>query len=160
MRKLLFAEVQKFHLFWFLLLLFGLGVAIAVAVYSGDLSITTGSSAIAPVAVLVLVIVPLLLLFLNLKLKTRIYADSIELHYSPVKRKYFLRSEIVRTEVVSYQPIAEYGGWGFRYGRGGKAWNVSGNKGIKLHLKNGKHFLIGTNRPEEAAKAIELFMAG
>ena len=53
-----------------------------------------------------------------------------------------------------YKPIREYGGWGIRYGRGGKAYNVSGNKAVQLVLKNGKRLLIGSQRPDKLVEAI------
>jgi hypothetical protein len=58
--------------------------------------------------------------------------------------------------VQTYRPIRDYGGWGIRYGRGGKAYNVSGNRGVMLELSDGQKLLIGSQRPEELANAINL----
>jgi len=57
--------------------------------------------------------------------------------------------EIERYEVVKYSPLLEFGGWGIRFNRRGKAFNVSGNKGLRLYLKSGRIILIGTQRDKE-----------
>ncbi len=59
-------------------------------------------------------------------------------------------------EVLTYSPIKDYGGWGIRYGRGGKAYNVRGNRGVQLQLANGQRLLIGSQRPEELSNALAL----
>ncbi len=41
--------------------------------------------------------------------------------------KTFSLDKIVGAEARSYQPIVEYGGWGVRWSRSGRAFNVSGN---------------------------------
>ena len=50
----------------------------------------------------------------------------------------------------------DYGGWGIRLG----AYNISGNKGLKIHYTNKNSFkdsiLIGTQKPEELSKIIKL----
>jgi hypothetical protein len=38
----------------------------------------------------------------------------------------------------------EYGGWGIKYGKMGKAYNVSGNRGVQLEFTDGKRLLIGS----------------
>ena len=56
---------------------------------------------------------------------------------------------IQKVEAVTYSPIMEYGGWGLRYGRKGKAYNVSGNKAVFLTLCNEKNVLIGSQKHGE-----------
>ncbi len=58
-------------------------------------------------------------------------------------------NEIEKLEVVKYDPIGDYGGWGIKSKKGKKAYNVSGDIGLKLYLKNGKNILIGTQCEEE-----------
>ena len=63
---------------------------------------------------------------------------------------------IRRIEVVSYRPIADYGGWGIRSGRDGeRVLNARGNRGVRLELADGTRLLIGSQRPEELAETIE-----
>ncbi|MHC4386604.1 MAG: hypothetical protein ACYSUG_06395, partial [Planctomycetota bacterium] len=54
-----------------------------------------------------------------------------------------------------YSPIAEYGGWGIRFGKSGGAYNLRGSQGIQLILKNGKNFLIGTQQPDDFIQAVQ-----
>ncbi|MDZ4749548.1 MAG: hypothetical protein SH808_13755 [Saprospiraceae bacterium] len=90
----------------------------------------------------------------SLKLYTRI--DSIGVHFR--MKPFHLREqsipweEIDQIHVRTYSAILEYGGWGMRIGRKGKAYNVRGNDGIQIVKKNGKKVLIGTQRPEEASR--------
>jgi hypothetical protein len=63
-------------------------------------------------------------------------------------------SDIDQIYVREYSPLAEYGGWGIRYSRNGRAYNVRGNKGIQISKKNGKRILLGTQHPDEVAIAL------
>ncbi len=61
---------------------------------------------------------------------------------------------LAKVEAIEYRPILDYGGWGIRYGRAGKAYNVSGNRGAKLTFRSGTDLLIGSQHPEELVQAI------
>jgi len=93
----------------------------------------------------------LLLLFGSLRLITVINETGISFRFFPFHLKYHLIhwDEIEKYEVVKYNPIRDYGGWGIRCGKKGKAYNVSGDKGLELILKNGKRLLIGTQMEKE-----------
>lgn len=77
-------------------------------------------------------------------------------HYPLTGWKRWPYEEIATCEPRTYRPILEYGGWGIRGGLPGKgmAYNVSGNRGVQLLLKNGKKFLLGSNSADELAAAI------
>src|SRR5262249_58159993 len=63
---------------------------------------------------------------------------------------------IQRIEVVSYRPLRDYGGWGIRTGRDGeRVLNARGNRGVLLDLGDGTPLLIGSQRPEALAIAIQ-----
>jgi len=66
--------------------------------------------------------------------------------------------DIVRTESVTYRPIAEFGGWGVRFGKDKKrAWTARGNHAMVLHLRDGTRLYVGSDRPhrlEERLKAV------
>ena len=62
-------------------------------------------------------------------------------------------SEIRQAEAVTYRPL-EYGGWGVRWGADGRAYSVSGNRGVRLRLASGVHLLVGSQRAGELAQAI------
>jgi hypothetical protein len=92
------------------------------------------------------------------------------------KYKQFAWEDIENAYPRKYNPILEYGGWGYRAGWGvnlgtkirvgigsksgfrkGTAYNMRGNIGLQLELKNGKKVLIGTQRGaeiEEILKAV------
>jgi hypothetical protein len=78
----------------------------------------------------------------------------------------FIRSRLVPYSEIrvcasrTYRPIAEYGGWGVRFGRHGKAYNVSGNRGVQLELASGEKLLLGSQRAESLCAAIEAHRRG
>lgn len=94
-----------------------------------------------------------------LKLNTRI--DSVGIHYGfyPFRKNLKTLSwhEINSCNVIQYSPLADYGGWGYRFGKKGKALNVRGNKGIFIVFKNDKKLLIGTQKEAEAKRIINLY---
>ena len=100
------------------------------------------------------------LFIFSIRLISRIDEVGIHANFQPfnMARKHFKWEEIARVEIVDYSPLREYGGWGYRISfNGSTALNIRGNKGIKIFSQNGKQFLIGTQRPEDAQKAIESY---
>ena len=66
--------------------------------------------------------------------------------------------QIQAAEVVRYDPMAEYGGWGIRHNPhapNDHALNQVGDRGVRLQLEGGERLLIGSVEPEALAKAIE-----
>jgi hypothetical protein len=97
----------------------------------------------------------------SLKLTTEVNQDGVCVRFFPLwVRQTIPFSDIARYEARRYRPILEYGGWGVRYGWKGKAYNVRGNRGVQLYLRSGKRLLIGSQRPEELARAIEVGTGG
>jgi hypothetical protein len=91
----------------------------------------------------------------SLKLYTRIDAEGVHFRMTPFhfKEQVIYWDEIDQIHVRKYSPILEYGGWGIRVGlRNGRAYNVRGNYGIQIVKKNGKRLLLGTQKPDEAAR--------
>jgi hypothetical protein len=99
-------------------------------------------------------------LFLRLKLLVEVREDGVHIHFVPLARQTVQFGDILSCEVRTYRPVREYGGWGVKYGRAGKVFNVSGNRGVQLKLSSGKGLLIGSQRPEELAQAILEGMRG
>ena len=73
-------------------------------------------------------------LFYKLKLITEVRYDGLYIQFFPLSRQRIAFENIKTCSIRRYSPIKEYGGWGIRYGRKGKAYNVSGNKGVQLEL--------------------------
>ena len=59
-----------------------------------------------------------------------------------------------KAETWTYSPLKDYGGWGIRYGRNEKAYNVSGNKGVMLTLTDEQNLMIGSGNHEVLCSAI------
>ncbi|MFC2008128.1 DUF6141 family protein [Chloroflexota bacterium] len=91
-------------------------------------------------------------------LTTEVRSDGIHIRFFPFHLSFrkIATEEIRGFEACTYSPIKDYGGWGIRFGRKGKAYNISGNRGVQLELSNGKHLLIGSQKPEELAEALSL----
>lgn len=111
----------------------------------------------AGIIILLLIGILLPILFFFTELRIAVTSDGIFVKFFPFhfNWKHIHPEEINSFKDVIYNPILEYGGWGIRYSRNGKAYNVSGNKGVLLTFKNGKKLLLGTQRPDELKNAIE-----
>jgi len=74
----------------------------------------------------------------------------------PTYRRIVPIADVRRVEVVTFRPIADYGFWGIRSGRDGtRALIARGNCGVRLELADGSLLLIGSQRPEALATALE-----
>ena len=94
------------------------------------------------------------------RLRTEITQDHIAYSFSPFlnKARVIQWEEVDKCYVRIYSPMKEYGGWGWRTAftrDGGKAFNVKGNIGIQLELKDGKNILIGTQKGKEAEEVLK-----
>jgi hypothetical protein len=98
-----------------------------------------------------------ILLFYFMNLETTITKEAIAIQYFPfhLKKRIYPLTEIQHLEVIKYSPIGDYGGWGIRLSRNGKAFNVRGDYGLKLFFANRKPLLIGTQKPDELKKILE-----
>jgi hypothetical protein len=93
-------------------------------------------------------------LFQQMKLITEVRSDGLYLRFFPLRARLIDFSNISHCAQRIYQPIKEYGGWGIRYSRQGKAYNISGNDGVQLEFQQGKPLLIGSQRAGELEQAI------
>ena len=59
--------------------------------------------------------------------------------------------EIRSAEVISYDPVRDYGGYGIRTGRFGKAYIAAGTQGVRIKLASGATVVVGSQRSEELA---------
>ncbi len=55
---------------------------------------------------------------------------------------------------VVYDPVADYGGYGIRSNRSGKAYIARGTEGVKVELTTGGSVLLGSQRSRELVAAI------
>lgn len=91
----------------------------------------------------------------SLRLTTVVDRGGIEVNLWPVRRRHISLAEISSVAARDYNPITEYGGWGLRLGPKGWAYNVGGRRGVQLELSKGFPVLIGSQRADELAAAIQ-----
>ncbi len=163
--NLLYREVQHFRQVWLWILV--LSVAL-FAIYGMVQQLILGKpfgNNPAPDIVLIIIVVifgfgfPILFHMMNLT--TEVRSDGLYIRFFPLHLSFHKTplEDLSRYEVRTYSPLKEYGGWGIRYGAKGKAYNVRGNRGVQLELSNGKRVLIGSQKPEELAEAIDTALA-
>lgn len=175
MQKIYYKEEQRFSQWWtwvVLTVLFavtviplwiGLYRQVSAGIPYGDRP--AGNGELAAITMFVtLLIGGILWLFSAIRLQVEIRDNGLRFRYPPLIRKWreIGKSEIVHYEVGKYNPIIDYGGWGIRISilKRKKAYNVSGNLGLRLTLRGGKSILLGTRRPQAVAAAMEKLMAG
>lgn len=97
------------------------------------------------------------ILFYLFELRIKISNQSIHYQFFPIhfKSHEIKLKDIKRFEAIRYSPLKEYGGWGIRYGFKGKAYNVKGNKGVKIYLMNNKNILFGSQKYKDFEKALQ-----
>ena len=88
------------------------------------------------------------------RLVVRVEPEALEVRFTPFVRRRVPLGEISSWQVVTYRPVRDYGGWGIRWRPGGWAYTVSGDRGVRVRLKDGREILVGSRRPEELADAI------
>ena len=100
------------------------------------------------------------LLFYVMNLTTEVREDGLYYRLFPFHWSFqsIGGSDIDKFESITYRPLRDYGGWGIRYGFNGKAYNVSGNRGVQLQLRDGRQVLIGSRKPEDLADALQLII--
>ncbi len=150
-----YRESQKFNQWWLWLLNLALFLG---AVTIGYTSWTGGGDPVSSAAIPLVMAVTMILLA-TIELRTVITDEGLEVKFWPFGRRRIFKSEIKRAHVRKYSPLKEYGGWGYRVGPRGKAFNMQGNMGLQLEMKDGDKLLIGTRKPEELAAWIEGWLA-
>jgi len=162
MNKILFTEIQRFDQHWMRIPLYLLGIGNILLFsygfyYQLILGIPWGDNPMSDTALIFLTFfvfliwIGLFLLFQKATLVTNIGTECIQFRYPPfiTKNRTISLSEVKQMEIRKYKPLWEYGGYGIRTSLGkGKAYNVKGNIGLQLYLKNGKKILIGTQKKE------------
>lgn len=102
------------------------------------------------------IILTITVLFSLVRLRTTIDRNGITVQFFPflLKSKLIKWSELEQIYVKDYNPIADYGGWGYRNGGEGKAYNTKGTQGLQLIFKDGSRLLIGTQKKKELGSIV------
>lgn len=168
MNRIYFKEEQRFTQWWvWLLLLFATAVSVGPLWYGVYSQLSTGvpwgdnptsdDMLVVIAIVMTLFMTTVVILFRIQKLELVVSDQDVSFRFLPFIRKWIriTPGEIKSWEVITYNPIRTYGGWGIkRRNKNDKAYNVSGNLGLRIHLVNGKMILIGTQRRDALIHAM------
>jgi len=168
----IYREVQQFHQRWlWVLIIVGALVLIGLFGYGmvqqlvfgepwGDRPMSDTALAVTG-TLLILLEIGIVALFAAMKLITEVRSDGLYIRFVPFHLSFRRISleDLAGVEARTYSPMREYGGWGIRFGRGGRAYNVSGNRGVRIDYATGRHILIGSQRADELAGAIGSVLA-
>jgi hypothetical protein len=114
-----------------------------------------------PLGITACVTMPVFLVIGFLRMTTEVTPTDLRVWFGwvPTYRRVVPAGTIVRLEVVSYRPFADCWGWGIRTGRDGeRVLNARGNRGVRIELSDGSRLLVGSQRPEALAIALEQAM--
>jgi len=157
---MIFKEKQKIRSIWILLTITGLlttgifGIGIYQQIFHGH---KFGSHPMSDVGLILtfslvlLLCIGLFLLFRLSNLRVVIDKIGIEYRFLPFHTRPHLIywNMIEKYEVIKYDAVKEYGGWGIKNRKNGKAYTVSGDKGLLIYLKTGNRILLGTQKELE-----------
>ncbi|HKK87378.1 MAG TPA: hypothetical protein VJ917_00925 [Saprospiraceae bacterium] len=145
---MVFKEKQYFTQWWlWLILLAATTPLFLMALYKGPvLGHASQYSTVEFLVILACCILPFVFLKL-IYLETKFDEQGIQLRFFPFIKKSWRWSEMKKMDMVNYGFV---GGWGIRlWTEYGHVYNVKGDEGLAFELKNGKRYLVGTQRKEE-----------
>ena len=159
---ILFKETQQFRqpLLWLILII----VLVIVVGTTGSLGIRflflnkppkTGQGIVLLLAALVAIGIGSVMF--SAKLEVEVRTSGLYLRFFPFHFSFnqISLNNLEKHEVITYSAFKDYGGWGIRYGRNGKAYIVSGNTGVRLDFKDAEALCIGSQKAEELNKALD-----
>lgn len=153
-----FKEEQKFTQWWLWLILIGTGIFPLIGMYKQlILGEKFGDKPMSDLGLIVfsVFIFGIIVLFGLMRLKTEIDQKEIRMRYTPFIKRNVQWKDIESAKVVNYGFV---GGWGIRlWTKYGTVYNTKGNKGLAIELKNGKRFLIGTQKEAELEELIKKY---
>ena len=143
----LFEEKQKFNQWWLWVILLSFPIISVGPFDDNEINVYY---------VLIGLAIPLLFYLFELRIKVN--GKGFHYQFFPFHLKFHAikMDEIESFKAMEYSPLKEYGGWGIKYGFKGKAYNVSGNKGVKIFLNNGTNIMFGSQKNSEFAKALKM----
>ncbi|MGB9894042.1 MAG: DUF6141 family protein [Candidatus Saccharicenans sp.] len=80
----------------------------------------------------------------------QVRTDGFYFRYYPFHWRYQRVSwlEIRLVEAISFSAVSDFGGYGIKYFKGGKAYIAKGAKGIRVSLASGKQIIFSSDNPE------------
>lgn len=151
----IFVEQQRFRQRWLWILISITSVVIGtIAVLMvTKLGLRAG---IVPAVLMTLPIGILVAFYVAGNVTVRVDVDGVHIRFFPIHKLSIPPARIVSAEACEYDPIGEFGGWGMKGppGRWGWCYTVSGRRGVRIELNNRHRLLIGSQRADELAAAI------
>ena len=144
--EIIFEEKQKFNQWWLWVILFAFPLLSIIPFNNESANIYY---------ILIGFAIPLLFYFLELRIfvtNEGLFFKFFPFHF---KNHIIKIDEIEKFQALKYNPLGDYGGWGIKYGFKGKAYNVRGNLGVKIFLKDGTNILFGSQKHKEFEKALK-----
>ena len=156
MKSLIFQETQRFRQIWIWALILGMsGFSISSLFLLEDKAPLTFGDLAFPLGGILL----LNILFLSFTLTTRIVANSLSYRFFPFTRwRTFRFEEMEALDLVEYNGLWEYGGWGIKWNGDTWSYTTGGKWGVIVKTTD-KKFLLGTQKPEEVRQVIDRFKA-
>ena len=156
-RDILFKESQRFTQWWLWLLLFGM---LALPIYGLIQQLIFkepwGSKPMSDWGLIIFALgmVAFLYFFYYIQLRTWIHPDRLIVSFPPFfKKKQFRIADIESVKVVTYGLLV---GYGLRYSpKYGTVYNIKGNKGLAITMKNGGKYMIGTQQPAQVEEIMK-----
>lgn len=144
-----FTEKQKFTDWGFTIffVLMGFPLLMFTILYL----ITKDAEMLAALGIIVFTTFIIALIFILPTLKTEITDKGIYVSFKPLTNRFIAWHEIAEAEIIKYSFV----GYGWRLSlKYGKVYNVKGNKGLRLKLKNNKKLVIGTQQDKQLQKVL------
>jgi len=144
-----FTERQRFTQWWLWVLIGSLGAFAIYAVISQLIfNQTVGNNPMSNSSLLFffIFVIAFVVFFYKIELRTKIDDKGIHLHFYPFFKSIYLWSSIEKIDFVRYGFV----GYGIRFGgKYGTVYNIKGNRGFAIQLKDGKKYLIGSQETEK-----------
>ncbi len=152
-----FTEIQKFTQWWVWAFLIGLVLlpiyGIYRQIYQGE---PWGSNPMSDIGLWIFLggTLVFVLFFLYIELRTEIDHRGIRVRLRPIAKNVFPWDQIEKVEPITYGFV----GYGLRFSfKYGTVYNIRGNKGIAVSLKDGGRFVIGTQQPKKFMEVVAHF---
>jgi len=162
-----FKEEQRFNQWWlialFVLVYAKIGYDL-VLLFKDNTKVNTDALTALIFSGVIIILVTILIFSITLKIRIDEKGVSYKFYPFHFKAKNIPWNRLEECSVRKYSPILEYGGWGLRgmvrlklfgIGEKGRAYNIKGNIGIQMVLKDGSKILLGTQKMGQAKDVIK-----
>jgi hypothetical protein len=87
--------------------------------------------------------------FPKIRMEINVNSEFIDVKIGFLTHKRYSRAKLVQAHEIEFQPIADFGGYGYRINSSKRALIAKGNQGVELLFEDGSIIIIGTDNPEE-----------